>query len=111
MSYVRHAAPLAVAAALAHVPSAHGAQESKRNVVVRVSPEYPALAQRMHLAGEVTVRAKVEADGSVSSAHAESGHPLLRDAAEQAVKHWRFVSAAAPSECIVTVSFNAQDAQ
>jgi len=53
-------------------------------------PTYPAAASAAHVQGEVTVRADVDRDGNVASARVISGPPLLRDAALDAVQHWRY---------------------
>ena len=79
--------------------------ETHRTVVLRVPPLYPEIARRMRLAGIVIVRATVQANGVVSETHVESGHPLLRAAAEDAVHHWRFAPDSGPSECVVSISF------
>ena len=53
-------------------------------------PTYPTAASAAHVQGEVTVRADVDRDGNVASARVISGPPLLRDAALDAVQHWRY---------------------
>jgi TonB family protein len=80
--------------------------EPHRSVLTRVSPVYPELARRMHVFGAVTIRAVIQPNGTVSQTYVESGHALLQQAAEDAVRHWRFAPAAAGSECIVSVNFD-----
>jgi len=53
-------------------------------------PTYPTAASAADVQGEVTVRADVDRDGNVVSARVISGPPLLRDAALDAVQHWRY---------------------
>jgi TonB family protein len=53
-------------------------------------PLYPPAARAVRASGPVTVQVTLETDGSVSSASAVSGHPLLRSAAVQAAKQSRF---------------------
>lgn len=60
------------------------------NVVYSPAPEYPAAAAEARVHGEVTVHAVVDPDGKVIYAHAVSGPPLLRGAAEKAVHRWRY---------------------
>jgi len=79
--------------------------EARRAVVVRVQPVYPELAKRMGISGIVTLRAIVLPDGTVSETHIENGHALLRQAAVEAVRHWRFTTDPSASECIVSVGF------
>jgi TonB family protein len=49
-------------------------------------PPYPAAAKAVRATGEVVVTVKIDKEGKVTSANAESGHPLLRKAAEQWAK-------------------------
>ena len=76
-----------------------------RPVVSRVAAQYPELARRMHVLGTVIIRATVQPDGSVSSAHLESGHALLAPAALKAVSQWRFVPAADVDDVIIELNF------
>ena len=76
-----------------------------RAVLTRVPPLYPVLARRMHVAGIVTVRAIVVPNGTVSEISVEAGHALLRQAALDAVRLWRFAADPSSSECIVSVEF------
>jgi TonB family protein len=59
-------------------------------VLYSPAPGYPAAASAAHVQGEVTVRADVDREGKVASARVISGPPLLRDAALDAVQHWRY---------------------
>src|SRR5258705_12726197 len=42
------------------------------------NPEYPPLARQAHASGTVVVQVTIDENGSVISAHAVSGHPLLQ---------------------------------
>ncbi len=53
-------------------------------------PSYPAAAKAVKAAGMVTVQATVDENGNVVSANAVSGHPLLRQAAEEAAHQAKF---------------------
>ena len=53
-------------------------------------PGYPLAARAVGASGSVTVHVVLAPDGSVISAQALSGHPLLRSAAVEAVKGARF---------------------
>ena len=50
------------------------------------TPAYPPLAKQMSASGEVRVQVAVDERGNVVSAHAVSGNPLLRQAAESAAR-------------------------
>lgn len=60
------------------------------NLISAPNPEYPALARLTHTQGEVILQAVISRDGHVSAAHVLSGHRLLRGAAIDAVKRWRY---------------------
>ncbi|HEX8288526.1 MAG TPA: TonB family protein [Pyrinomonadaceae bacterium] len=53
-------------------------------------PPYPAAARAVRASGAVSVQVLISESGSVISASAVSGHPLLRQAAEQAARQARF---------------------
>jgi periplasmic protein TonB len=59
-------------------------------LLVRVEPQYPALARQIRLEGTVQIRAVIAADGTVQSAEILSGHPLLVQAARDAILRWRY---------------------
>lgn len=58
--------------------------------VKRVEPIYPPLARAAKISGSVVVKVQVNVEGNVESAQAISGHPLLKDAAVEAAKQWKF---------------------
>jgi len=70
------------------------AQESTEalpKVAQHSEPIYPPLARQTRIEGAVSV--KVTTDGeSVREAVAQTGHPLLRKAAEENAKTWKFAS-------------------
>ena len=78
-------------------------QETNRKVKSKVSPVYPELARRMNITGVVKVRLTVAANGSVKDAALLGGHPLLANAALDAVKKWHFETR--PEESTETVEF------
>ncbi len=53
-------------------------------------PPYPAAARAVRASGAVNVQVLISENGSVMSANAVSGHPLLRQAAEQAARGAKF---------------------
>lgn len=78
---------------------------SRRAIVSKVAPVYPELARRMHVGGVVVVQLTVAPDGSVSDAKVESGHALLGNAAQDAVRRWRFEPASETTSMTVDVNF------
>jgi len=75
----------------------------------RVEPEYPPLAKAAHVTGAVVVEVTIDESGTVISAKAISGHPLLKDAAANAALQWKFaptVLSGVPVKVIGTITFN-----
>ncbi len=55
-----------------------------------VKPVYPLQAQQAHVDGTVVLDAVIGKDGSVETVKVVSGHPMLTQAAMDAVKRWRY---------------------
>jgi protein TonB len=55
-----------------------------------VQPVYPQMARSQHVSGTVQIDALVDADGNVSAMKVLSGPALLRDAALQSLKQWKY---------------------
>jgi TonB family protein len=94
-------------------PVAAVAQESKteeltRKAKTRVSPVYPELARRMSITGTVRLAVVVTPNGQVKTAKAIGGHPILVNAAVDAMKQWRFESAPTESSGVVEFKFQPQ---
>jgi TonB family protein len=79
----------------------------ERRVEKRVPPVYPEIAKRMRIAGVVHVEATVAADGSVTAVKAITGNKMLSGAAEEAVKHWKFVPGDSQSTVGIDINFEA----
>jgi protein TonB len=58
--------------------------------VDRRTPAYPRMAMIAHVEGPVSVEVVISPDGRVEVARAVSGHPLLKPAAAEAARSWRF---------------------
>ncbi|HEU0179185.1 MAG TPA: energy transducer TonB [Blastocatellia bacterium] len=58
--------------------------------ISRVQPPYPPIARAARASGAVQVQVTISEDGRVIEAAVIAGHPLLRDAALQAAKQWKF---------------------
>ncbi|HUQ32492.1 MAG TPA: energy transducer TonB [Pyrinomonadaceae bacterium] len=61
-------------------------------VIAAICPTFPPIARAAHVGGEIQVEVNINAEGEVTSAHATSGHPLLRKSAEKAAKRWQFTT-------------------
>lgn len=55
-----------------------------------VQPQYPALARRAHVSGQVSVQVVIDLEGNIAAAQVVDGHPLLRAAAIKAARESRF---------------------
>jgi TonB family protein len=88
------------------VVPASGQEEINRAVKIRVAPVYPDLARRMKIVGVVRVEITVGANGSVKNAKLVGGHPVLANAALDAVKKWRFETAGGDSSGVVQFRFD-----
>lgn len=78
--------------------------------VVVVPPRYPPIAKAFRIEGQVVLEVTVGQDGRVSDVRRQSGTPLLVEAAEAAVRQWRY----APSSRLpagLTVAFEFQLAE
>jgi len=91
--------------AASSAPQAWG-QEVDRKVKSKVSPEYPDLARRMKITGVVRVQVTVTPSGTVKNVKLVGGHPLLANAAMEAVKKWRFEVGPQESTGIVEFRFD-----
>ena len=60
------------------------------NLVLRVQPNYPAIARQARVQGEVVLRAMISREGAIENLQVLSGHPMLVRAAVDAVRQWRY---------------------
>jgi periplasmic protein TonB len=84
---------------------------TKGQLIYRVEPAYPPLAQQARIQGVVVLTAIIDKAGNIQHLQVVSGHPLLVPAAIEAVKQWRykpFLLSGQPVEVetTVTVSFH-----
>jgi TonB family protein len=61
-----------------------------RRIKTKVNPVYPDLARQMKIVGTVRMEVVVAANGVVKSTRVLGGHPLLIQAANEAIKKWRY---------------------
>jgi len=105
--------PNAPPAPAAQAPVRVGGQIKAPDLVHRVEPRYPPIAQNAHVAGAVVLEAVVDKTGRVQSVRVVRGIPLLNDSAVEAVKQWRYSplmlnGQATPFILTVTVTFRLQ---
>src|ERR1700678_2959671 len=59
-------------------------------LVHKVVPTYPPLARQARIQGVVVLEALIGKDGAIQNLHVVSGHPMLTNAALEAVKEWKY---------------------
>jgi len=94
---------------LMSAPSPAPAQETAegaRKVVTKVVPQYPSLARSMNLQGVVRADVLVAPDGKVKFIEVKGGHPVLVDAAQHALRDWKWAPAPHETHESVELRFN-----
>jgi len=66
-----------------------GGNVTAAKIINRTAPNYPALARQTRISGTVRLHAIIAKDGTVQQLEVLSGHPLLVQAALDAVRQWR----------------------
>ncbi len=95
---------LVFAGALAAPPLA-AQEDSSRRVKAKVQPIYPTLAKDNNISGAVRIEVVVAPNGRVKSTKVLGGHPVLVEAALEAVKQWRYEPAERESTHVVEIKF------
>jgi protein TonB len=90
----------------------HSGIEPPRKIV-DVAPIYPPIAQASRVSGIVIVEATIDDEGSVTAARILRSHPLLEQAAVDAVRRWKFTPARLNGQAVavvmtVTINFTLQ---
>ena len=92
-------------------PAVSGGKIIAPRLIHSVAVPYPAIANANHVEGDVQVQTVIAPTGKVESAKAISGPVLLREAAVNAVKQWKYAPATLDGKAIsiqymVTVRFH-----
>jgi len=67
-----------------------GGDVQAAKLIRKVAPVYPPLARQARIQGVVSLRAVIAEDGSIKQLQLLNGHPLLTEAAIQAVRQWLY---------------------
>ena len=70
------------------LPQSRGVTEGK--LIRKVLPQYPEMARRAGVGGDVVLSATIGTDGKLKNIRVVSGSPLLREAAISAARQWRY---------------------
>ena len=84
--------------------STPGMADENRKIKQQVSPVYPELAKANHITGSVRLEVVITPQGGVRTVKVLGGNPVLADAAERAVKNWKY-EAGTEETRTVTVDF------
>jgi TonB family protein len=76
-----------------------------RHVRHYVRPTLPEIAKKMNLHGSVKLEIEIAASGKVTGVRTLGGHPVLVEAATQAVRDWQFDTAKENTTGPLTVVF------
>jgi protein TonB len=67
-----------------------GGQVAEANLIRRVQPVYPPLAKSARVSGTVEFTAVISKEGNIENLQLVRGHPLLVNAAREAVLQWNY---------------------
>jgi protein TonB len=67
-----------------------GGQVAEANLIRRVQPVYPPLAKSARVSGTVEFTAVISKEGNIEDLKLIRGHPLLVNAAKEAVLQWKY---------------------
>jgi len=90
-------------------PQVIGREVAQANLINQVKPVYPPEARAARIQGVVVLQATIDRQGNVSNVSVVSGHPLLNEAALDAVKQWRYrpvLLNGQPTEVVTTITLN-----
>jgi protein TonB len=71
-------------------PQRIGGQVAEANLIRRIQPVYPPLAKSARVQGRVEFTATISKEGNIENLQLVSGHPLLVNAAKEAVLQWKY---------------------
>lgn len=80
-----------------------GVQEAK--IINRIDPVFPPIAKQARIQGTVRLEAIIARDGSIQNLRVIEGHPLLVQAALQAVQQWRYQPTLLNNEPVEVVTY------
>jgi protein TonB len=71
-------------------PQRIGGNVMAANLIRKVEPVYPPLAKSARVQGTVEFTAVISKDGNIENLQLVRGHPLLVNAAKEAVLQWKY---------------------
>ncbi|MDQ6678407.1 MAG: energy transducer TonB [Acidobacteriota bacterium] len=67
-----------------------GGRVADANILLRIQPQYPPLARQARIQGTVRFNVVIGQDGHLQNLQLVSGHPLLVQAAQEALTQWTY---------------------
>ena len=80
--------------------------QSSRKLVLKIAPAYPELARKINVSGAVKMLVTVAPSGTVKEIKVFGGHPVLSQAAENAVQKWKWAPASEETREPVEINFH-----
>ena len=108
------APPIAPKGLKPRAPIRVGGKVLPPKAIVRIPPDYPAIARQVDMQGVVTIDAFLDEQGNVVEMKVVSGPPLLYQAALNALAKWKYeptylTDQPVAVELIVTITFTLSD--
>ena len=91
---------------LGHAQTETQTSGGSRTVLKKVVPGYPPLARQVNAKGSVRIEAEVAADGTVKAVNVKGGHPILVDAAQTAIRQWKYAPADHATTELIEIRFS-----
>lgn len=80
--------------------------QEARKAVSRPTPLYPEIAKPMRLAGVVKIEVVIGTDGKIKDTKVIGGHPILVEAALEALHDWKYEKASSETKIQVEFKFH-----
>jgi protein TonB len=93
-------------------PAIIGTTLVRMEPIHKVKPQYPPKARAAGIRGYVMMEARIDKNGTITSLKVLEGHPLLNEAALEAVRQWRYrptIIYGQTIEAITTITVNFDD--
>jgi protein TonB len=88
--FIGHAEPRHTSSSVPPKPTFRPSNLLQGSLIRRVEPVYPPLARTARIQGSVVLAAVISKQGTIQHLQVLSGHPMLVNAALEAVSQWRY---------------------
>ena len=94
-----------IALAVLYILAWTASAQENRKVISKPDPAYPQIAKQMNLSGTVKIQITISPAGNVQHTDVIGGHPILVNAALDALKKWKYEPAKTESTTIIQFDF------